>query len=85
MASKSAQKNLTSQFMSITGVNEKLAQRLLKGSNWKLEQACDRHSNATRISISPSRAQTYRSNFRGTVPLHSAAIPKDRHTATNKG
>jgi hypothetical protein len=28
MASKSAQKSLTSQFMSITGVNEKLAQRV---------------------------------------------------------
>jgi len=41
MASKTAQKTLTTQFMSITGVNEKQALKSLKASNWKLEQAMD--------------------------------------------
>jgi len=37
----STQKSVLTQFMSITGVPEKSATKLLKSSQWKLEQACD--------------------------------------------
>ncbi|KAF4632827.1 hypothetical protein G7Y89_g5299 [Cudoniella acicularis] len=37
----STQRSLVSQFMSITGVPEKTAQKLLKASGWKIDQASD--------------------------------------------
>jgi len=37
----SAQKSVLNQFISITGVPEKSATKLLKSSQWKLEHACD--------------------------------------------
>ncbi|CZT40983.1 probable SCRO protein [Rhynchosporium secalis] len=53
MTTRTGQKALISQFMSFTGANEKVATRALKGSGWKLDQACD--SYFLSIGSAPSK------------------------------